>query len=38
MAANFFLNSDLLQNPWTIDFRHLSQTQDEDVRRDVSLA
>jgi len=30
MAANFFLNSDLLNNPWSIDFRKLSNDDDAD--------
>ena len=37
MAANFFLNSDLLINPWAIDFRRLS-SQDDAMDREMSLA
>lgn len=37
MAANFFLNSDVLQNPWAIDFRKLS-TQEGQASREVSIA
>jgi len=37
MTANFFLNSDLLNNPWSIDFRKLSTEQDS-ASRDVSIA
>ena len=37
MTANFFLNSDLLNNPWSVDFRKLSKEEDA-VSRDVSIA
>ena len=37
MTANFFLNSDLLNNPWSIDFRKLSNEEDAQSR-DVSIA
>lgn len=37
MTANFFLNSDLLNNPWSVDFRKLSKEVDA-TSRDVSIA
>ena len=37
MAANFFLNSDILSNPWTIDYRRLGGPEST-LNRDQSIA
>ena len=37
MAANFFLNSDLLNNPWSVDYRQLSNG-DRNDSNEASIA